>query len=119
MGAALLPEDGEYLVQSMAQECADLSYAARVGIAAVILNRVEDSRFPDTAAGVIASWDKFDIRSTVVVDEREYRLCADAYSIAAYGADPTGGALYFEFLDDDAAADYSKYSAIISGVGFW
>lgn len=125
MSPTLLPEDAEYLVCAMTRECGkhEVSYAARVGIAAVILNRVEDDRYPDTASAVIASWEAFapvdGLSSMSPKYEKEYRLCEDAYLSAAGGADPTCGALNFEFLDTDVINASPYYDVIIDNVSFY
>lgn len=123
MSPIILPEDAEYLARAMTQECSehDIPYAARVGIAAVVLNRMEDDRYPDTAAAVIASWDIFTpIEEYPIPDyEREYRLCMDACKSAEAGADPTGGALHFEFLEKNVINDSPYYTVIIDNTAFW
>jgi N-acetylmuramoyl-L-alanine amidase len=125
MPIVIQPEDADYLVRAMAQECADwqIPYAARVGMTAVILNRMEDDRFPDTAAGVISAWDFFDLcppgEPSTPVYEREYRLCLDALHSAESGADPTGGALHFELLEPDVVHDSPFYTVVIDNVAFW
>ncbi|MBQ4354144.1 MAG: cell wall hydrolase [Clostridia bacterium] len=119
----LLPEDAEYLARAMTRECSehDIPYAARVGIAAAVLNRMEDDRYPDTAAAVIAAWDVFlPPENTPVPDyEREYRLCMDACRSAGAGADPTDGALNFEFLEKGVVSDSPYYTVIIDNTAFW
>ncbi|MGN1345499.1 MAG: cell wall hydrolase [Eubacteriales bacterium] len=119
MTSILLPEDADYLVQAMTRECADLPYAARVGIAAVILNRVEDERYPDTAAAVLAAWET--PAFSAPPDETEYRLCLDAYKAAADGADPTAGALHFTTYEKEIAIDptFPRYTAVIGSTVFW
>ena len=120
----ILPEDAAYLVRAMTQECAehDIPYAARVGIAAVILNRVEDDRYPDTAAAVLSAWDAFDASDPqlpLTIDNREYRLCMDAWKAAEAGADPTGGALHYEILDPTLVHDSPFYPVLIDNIAFW
>lgn len=125
MKPVLLPEDADYLVRAMTEECAahDISYAARVGIAAVILNRVENDRYPDTAAAVLSTWEGplFDTALTPAIptDIREYRLCMDACKSAESGADPTGGALNFEILDPTLINDSPYYTLVIDNTAFW
>ncbi len=130
MPIILPPEDAEYLVRAMTQECAEqeIPYAARVGMTAVILNRMEDDRYPDTAAAVLAAWDIFgtDLPSDTVSPayetpayEREYRLCTDALRSAESGADPTGGSLHFELLEPNVIHDSPFYTVIIDNVAFW
>jgi len=119
----ILPEDTEYLVRAMTQECGryDIPYAARVGIAAAVLNRMEDDRYPDTAAAVIDAWDVFHSAEEYPVPdyEREYRLCMDACRSAEAGADPTGGALNFEYLEKNVISDSPYYTVIIDNTAFW
>lgn len=70
-------------------------YVGQVAVAAVVLNRVRDSAFPNTVSGVIfqtgafdAVWDgQFDMPPT----ESSIRAARDALN----GWDPTGGCLYY------------------------
>lgn len=100
------PEDFEYLVKAVAG-VREQSYAAYVGIAAVIMNRIADVRYPDTAAGVIAAGDLLPLPGGGLIDEREYRLVYDACTAAYMGADPTGGALNFTVSYEAAETDDS------------
>lgn len=129
MKPVLLPEDADYLARAMAQECAEheLPYAARVGIAAVVLNRVEDDRYPDTAAAVLSSWEEWDawnafdapLTPETVPEDREYRLCRDACRAVLDGADPTGGALHFEYLEENVVNESPYYHVVIGNTAFW
>ncbi len=67
----------------------------QVAIGAVLLNRLTDSRFPDSVAGVIYQPGAF-----CTVRDGQINLTPDAKALraarlAAAGWDPTGGALYF------------------------
>jgi len=70
-------------------------YVGQVAVAAVVLNRVRDSAFPNTVSGVIfqtgafdAVWDgQFDMEPTA----SSIRAARDALN----GWDPTGGCLYY------------------------
>ena len=125
MPLILQPEDADYLVRAMTQECADqkIPYAARVGMTAVILNRMEDDHYPDTAAAVLAAWDIFGLCPPDPLPspayEQEYRLCTDAFRSAESGADPTGGALHFEILEPDVVHESPFYTVVIDNVAFW
>jgi len=70
-------------------------YLGKVAVAAVTLNRVRSSLFPNTIAGVIYQPGAFtavsDGQFYMVPDEEAYRAARDAMN----GWDPTGGALYF------------------------
>lgn len=115
----LLPEDADYLARALTAEYAvqEIPYAALVGIAAVILNRVEDDRYPDSAAAVLSSWEgePFSLMQNLPPDN----LSLDACHTAADGADPTGGALHFEILEPDVVHESPFYSTVIGNVAFW
>lgn len=124
-----LTEDAEYLIGAMVGECMgrEVSYAARIGIAAVILNRMEDERYPDSAAGVIGTWEAFapvertdEQRLAEDVEyAKEYRLCTDAYLTALSGSDPTCGATEFEFIDPDVVYSVPYPTVLIDSTIFW
>jgi len=70
-------------------------YIGKVAVAAVILNRVRDPRFPNTIAGVIYQPGAFtavsDGQINLAPDEESIRAARDAMN----GWDPTYGALYY------------------------
>ncbi len=70
-------------------------YQGKVAIAAVILNRVEDPRFPKTIAGVIYQPGAFtavaDGQINLDPDTSSYNAARDALN----GWDPTGGCVYY------------------------
>lgn len=70
-------------------------YEGQVAIAAVVLNRVRHSSFPNTIAGVIYQNGAFtavsDGQINVTPSESCYRAARDALN----GWDPTGGAIYY------------------------
>lgn len=70
-------------------------YEGKVAVAAVVINRLQSSDFPDTIAGVI-----FQPRAFTAVDDGQYWLEPDESAYAAArdavrGWDPTNGALYY------------------------
>ena len=70
-------------------------YVGQVAVGAVVLNRVRDSRFPNTIAGVIYQPGAFD-----VVDDGQINLEPNATAIKAArdalnGWDPTYGCVYY------------------------
>ncbi len=110
--AEFTDEDAEFMICAVACEYPDLSLAARVGILAVIKNRIASDGFPESAAGVISSYMetdgqfRFDRKNYAVLFDdpskrasEAYRMTADAYLLVRHGADPTNGALYFDVLD--------------------
>lgn len=141
--AILSPEDAEFLVRSVAAEYGDMPYAARVGVVAVIMNRVESEEYPGSATGVIVTYRNADgslrfNKKSLQASDRALRMTQDAYFSVINGGDITGGALSFEFVEqiprkldfdfDDHSEDkyaremqtkYKKYKLAIDGVGFW
>ena len=70
-------------------------YTGKVAIGGVILNRIKDSRFPKTIAGVIYQPGAFDAVSDGQInlqpDANAYKAARDALN----GWDPSGGAIYY------------------------
>lgn len=70
-------------------------YMGQVAVAAVILNRVKDSRFPKTVAGVVYQAGAFDVvadgQINLTPDQTAYNAARDALN----GWDPTYGCLYY------------------------
>lgn len=70
-------------------------YTGQVAIAAVILNRVEDSGFPNSISGVIYQKGAFDAVADGQINLTPNQSCINAAKDAMNGWDPTGGALYY------------------------
>ncbi len=70
-------------------------YTGQVAVAAVVLNRVESSLFPDSLAGVIYQPGAFSIvndgQINLAPDDEALRAARDALN----GLDPSGGALFY------------------------
>lgn len=80
------------LVQAEAQ---GESHLGKVAVAAVVLNRVDSSEFPDTIRGVIYQRGQFSPVSNGSINKRANSECYKAVADALSGQDPTNGALYF------------------------
>ncbi len=84
------------IARTVEQTAPDASYVARLAIAAVIVNRTKDPRFPSDVRSVIYDYDMF--RCTY---DPSFELCSYSYlsDIAArdalLGFDCSAGALYF------------------------
>jgi len=88
-------EDLDLLAHLVYGEARGEPYSGQVAVAAVALNRVRDSRFPNTVAGVI-----YDLDAFTCVNDGQFYLTPNtaAYQAAREalrGYDPSGGALYF------------------------
>lgn len=85
----------ELLARVVHAEAEGEPFAGRVGVAAVVLNRVRHSRFPDTIAGVIFQPGAFEPVANGRIWEEPDAASWRAAKAALDGWDPTGGALYF------------------------
>lgn len=92
------------------------SYIGQVGVAAVILNRMESEDFPDTVEEVV-----FQKNAFTAVNDNQYLMEPDASAYRAVkeavsGMDPTGGAVYY--FNPDGVTDNWIYSrTVITQIG--
>ena len=91
-----LSDDQLYLLSKVvAAEARGESYQGQVAVAAVVLNRVQDSRFPDSIEDVIYQKNAFSVVKNGSINvqptEESYKAAKDAL----YGNDPTNDAIYF------------------------
>lgn len=110
------PGDLEMLARLVSAEAKGESYEGQVAVAAVILNRVRDSRFPNTVAGVVYQPDAFEpvLNGTVyqTPTDTSWRAAQDALN----GWDPSGGALFF-WNPDTAVSRWVWSRPIIKRIG--
>ena len=71
------------------------SYKGKVAVAAVVLNRVRSSSFPNTISGVIYQSNAFESVSNGSINKTPDSDCLRAAREAMNGWDPTGGCLYY------------------------
>lgn len=71
------------------------SYQGMVAVGAVVLNRVESSKFPSTIAGVIYQQGAFDAVSDGQINLKPSQQSYNAARDAMNGWDPSGGAIYY------------------------
>ena len=96
VSAAAYNESETYLLGRLVHgEARGEPYVGKVAVAAVVLNRVRASAFPNTIAGVIYQAGAFDAvadgQINLTPDEDSLRAARDALN----GWDPTGGCLYY------------------------
>lgn len=95
-GYTVRDDELELLARTIAAEAQGEPYIGQVAVGAVILNRVRDSRFPNTISGVIYQPHAFESVSNGLIWRRtpsaEARRAAQD---ALNGWDPTYGSLFF------------------------
>ena len=110
--------DNQLLARAVNGEARGEPYEGQVAVAAVILNRVNHSSFPNTIAGVIYQPGAFtavsDGQINVPIDPNStvYKACKDALN----GWDPSGGAIYY-FNPDTATNSWIWSRPLIKVIG--
>jgi len=93
------------LVRLVAAEAGDEPLLCQVCLAALVLNRRDCDRFPNTVGGVIRQRGAFSSvtegRLFSVTDADKLESARVAVAAAAYGMDPAGGSLYYAFGSGD------------------
>ena len=89
--------DIQLMARAINGEARGEPYEGQVAVGAVILNRVQDSRFPNSISGVIYQSGAFtavsdgQINASIDEDSTVYKAAQDAMN----GWDPTGGCVYY------------------------
>ena len=89
--------DIQLMARAINGEARGEPYEGQVAVGAVILNRVKDSRFPNSISGVIYQPGAFtavsdgQINAAINEDSTVYKAAQDAMN----GWDPTGGCVYY------------------------
>ncbi len=110
--------DVQILARAVNGEARGEPYEGQVAVAAVILNRVKHSSFPNTISGVIYQPGAFtavsDGQINVPISENStvYKACKDAMN----GWDPTSGAIYY-FNPDTATNSWIWSRPLIVQIG--
>ena len=110
--------DAQLLARAVNGEARGEPYTGQVAVAAVILNRVKHSSFPNTISGVIYQPGAFtavsDGQINVPISENStvYKACRDAMN----GWDPSGGAIYY-FNPDTATSAWIWSRELIVQIG--
>lgn len=83
------------LSKLVAGEARGESYEGQVAVAAVVINRVKDSRFPNSLEGVIYQKNAFSVVKKGTINAQATSSTYRAAQEALYGNDPTSNAIYF------------------------
>lgn len=110
--------DLQILARAVNGEARGEPYEGQVAVAAVILNRVNHSSFPNTVSGVIYQPGAFtavsdgQINVPIAENSTVYKACQDALN----GWDPSGGAIYY-FNPDTATNKWIWSRPLIVKIG--
>ncbi|HAG10779.1 MAG TPA: spore cortex-lytic enzyme [Desulfotomaculum sp.] len=88
-------DETHLLARVIEGEAANESFAGKVAVGAVILNRLESAAFPHSLAGIVYQPGAFESVSNGQYDRPLTDDSLRAATMAMSGWDPTGGALYF------------------------
>lgn len=91
-------------------------YTGQVAIAAVILNRVKHSSFPNSISGVIYQPGAFTAVSDGQINVAPSQSCYNAARDALNGWDPTGGSIYY-YNPQTATNSWIRSRPIIARIG--
>lgn len=92
VSASLNPAEMAAMAEYVAVKTEGEPYAVRLALSAVLLNRLEDPRYPDTVSGILAAEGYRSIRRS-----REYSSARAALRAAAEGMDITDGAVEWAY----------------------
>ena len=110
--------DLQLMARAVNGEARGEPYEGQVAVAAVILNRVKHSSFPNSVSGVIYQPGAFtavsdgQINVPIASDSTVYKACQDAMN----GWDPSGGAIYY-FNPDTATSSWIWSRTLIKQIG--
>ena len=93
--ATILSADHRLLAKLVYAEARGETYKGQVAVAAVVLNRVRSSSFPNTISGVIYQTNAFSCVNNGSINNTPDSSCIRAARDAMNGWDPTGGCLYY------------------------
>ena len=83
------------LSRLIAGEARGESYEGQLAVAAVVINRVKDERFPDNIKDVIYQKNAFSVVKNGQININPTESSIKAAQEALYGKDPTNDAIYF------------------------
>ena len=110
--------DVQLMARAVNGEARGEPYEGQVAVAAVILNRVKHSSFPNSISGVIYQPGAFtavsdgQINAPIAENSTIYKACQDAMN----GWDPTNGAIYY-FNPDTATSSWIWSRTFIKQIG--
>jgi N-acetylmuramoyl-L-alanine amidase len=83
------------IAQLVTAEAKGESFAGKVAVAEVIINRVESDEFPNTVSGVVYQTNQFSPVADGSINNAPTQESKEALQVALKGTDKTNGALFF------------------------
>lgn len=109
-------QDTYLLAQLITAEAQGEPFEGQVAVGAVVLNRIADSRFPNTISGVIYEPWQFEPVTNGQIYNTPDPMCIRAAEAALSGWDPSEGAVFF-FNPDKAAGDFFWTLTYVKRIG--
>ena len=116
-GSSTVSADQYLLARLVYAEARGESYKGKVAVAAVVLNRVRSSSFPNTISGVIYQSNAFESVSNGSINNTPDSDCLRAAREAMNGWDPTGGCLYFYNAAQVSTGSWIKTRTVKTVIG--
>ncbi|TDA68566.1 MAG: LysM peptidoglycan-binding domain-containing protein [Clostridia bacterium] len=107
----------EWLARIIAAEARGETLLGQVAVGAVVLNRVESDRFPNTVYEVIFQPNQFESVRNGAVYRNPPTSAYTAARIAMSGYDPTGGSLYFYNPRSVSRSNWIHSRSVIRTIG--
>lgn len=108
--------DVQLIARAVNGEARGEPYEGQVAVAAVILNRVKHSSFPNSISGVIYQPGAFTAVSDGQINITPSQSCYNAARDALNGWDPTGGSIYY-YNPNTATNSWIRTRTIITRIG--
>lgn len=125
MAYELSQEDYEVLLRIVEAEAGSEDVKGRMLVAGVIMNRVDNRRFPDTVKQVVFQQEKGIAQFSPVKDGRYYHVSVSEKTVEAvtrvlYGEDLSEGALYFasrKYADPEKMRWFDRHLTLLFSYG--
>lgn len=110
-------KEKDLFVRLVSAEARGESLEGQIAVAAVVLNRVQSSRFPNTVWDVMHQPGQFTPVQQNALPKHADDTAIEAVNRALRGEDPTGGALFFYNPRTTQAADYWATKPVLRRIG--
>lgn len=109
--------DQDLLARLVHSEAEGEPYEGQVAVAAVVLNRIKDSRFPNTLEGVVYEKSAFEVVSNGRIYQPASSSAINATKAAINGWDPSYGSIFFYNPDKLKGWNWVQSRPIVRRIG--